>query len=72
MLLESRFKRRGRGVIYNNRRKGVPEGNNVNKKRRFMGNSPDIGSKKGFVVVKTRGGTRVGGKGGGRNARLMV
>ena len=22
-----------------------------------MGNSPDIGSKKGFVVVKTRGGT---------------
>ena len=65
MLLEPRFKRRGRGAIYNNRRKGVPEGN---KKRRFVGNSPDIGCKKGFVVVKTRGGTRVGGKGGGRNA----
>jgi len=26
MLLEPRFKRRGRGAIYNNRRKGVPEG----------------------------------------------
>ena len=47
-------------------------GNNVNKKRQFMGNSPDIGSKKGFVVVKTKGGTGVGGKGSGRNARLMV
>jgi len=45
MLLEPRFKRRGGGAIYNNRRKGVPEGNNVNEKKpRIMGNSPDIGS----------------------------
>jgi len=42
------------------------------KKDDLWGNSPDIGSKKGFVVVKTRGGTEVGGKGSGRNARLMV
>jgi len=72
MLLEPRFKRRGRGAIYNNRRKRIPEGNNVNKKRCFMGNIPEIGSEKGFVVVKTRGGMGVGGKGSGRNARLMV
>ena len=60
------------GLFAITERREFQRGNNVNKKRRFMGNSPDIGSKKGFVVVKTRGGTRVGGKGGGRNARLMV
>ncbi len=47
MLLESTFERIRRGAIYNNRRKGVPEVNNVNKKRRFVGSGANIGSKKG-------------------------
>ncbi len=60
MLLESRFERNGRGAIYNNRRKGVPEGNNVNKKKMICGRGANIGPLCTYVLKPTYHSCRLG------------